>query len=222
MQTVANDATAHDLLRRAHARGYRFPENFKGFRAKIVFHKDAEQVTGTVEVTSPREVTLHLETATENKQWAQREIASMAGHRWYSRFEESDGRYTLTLGPDDNHLRGRQILIHDDAFHSSYRVLNDAIIQINRTMGQAQFTINIQEHVILADNQRLPGHFTVTYWDTEQKRLTRTDIYSDRYRDVDGIYCPAMRRVITADDSGLVARRIELSEHVLLGEKLTQ
>lgn len=42
--------------------------------------------------------------------------------------------------------------------------------------------------------------------------LSRTDAYRDTYTEVDGVPLPAVRRVVTASDDGLVARQLRLSD----------
>lgn len=214
--TVANDPAAHELLRVAHERGYRFPEGFGGFSATVVLSTDAAMVEGSVAVRAPRDLMLDLDASEEDAGWVRQEIASIAGHRWPTPYEQSDGRWTLTLGDDAGNPLGQSIKVHDDPFDSGYRVRDGKISQVLRKMGTMRFTITMLDHQPAIDGRLLPSLFTVTFWDTESGRLTRSDAYTDSYVVVDGVTVPSYRRVVTFKDSGQSVRELTLSNHKLL------
>lgn len=135
----------------------------------------------------------------------------MAGHRWGTPYEQGDGRWTLTVANESEHPLGRLITVHDDPFKSSYRVRDGRITQVNRSMGPMSFTISMQSHTPANDGKQLPETFTVTFWDGRNGRLTRSDIYTDRYESVGGVTLPAERRVLSAKDAGITGREIRLS-----------
>lgn len=213
---VANEAAAHDLLRAAHDAGYRFPANFAGFtadaRATETTDAGTSTITGTVTVSGPRATELETAGGNDLANWTRQEIASMAGHRWNTPYAEGDGRWTLTLADDADSVLGQTVVVHDDPFSSRYRVRDGRIAQVIRTMGATSFTISIQRHLLTADGRALPADFTVSYWDTEAGRLTRTDSYADTYADIDGVSLPLGRRVVTASDDGFVGRQFELTD----------
>lgn len=213
---VRRDAAAHDLLRTAHEAAYRYPAGFAGFAANLTFTRDDRGASGWVRLRSPRDLALEIDADDGDEGWIRREIGSIAGHRWEAPYDAADGRYALTLGPDDGHLLGRLIEFADDPFSSSYRVTAGRITQVNRQMGGVRFSINLQEHLPTGDGRALPSCFTVSFWDAEQGRLTRADTYRDHYVPVAAVYLPAIRRVVTADDAGMTVREIRFSDHELL------
>lgn len=212
---LVNDTKAHDLLRAAHEAGYRFPPNFAGFAADIEVSVNGEARRGHVALRSPRDLDLALDADEATLGWLRHEIGSMAGHRWPTPYAESDGRWTLTIEGEEGHPLGQLIQVHDDPFDSSYRLHDGRIAQVNRQMGPTRFSINIHEHALTADGRTLPSSFTVAFWDTDQGRLTRTDAYQDRYADIDGVYLPAQRRILRAEDSGISVHEMALTNHVL-------
>lgn len=213
-EDVRNDSDAHALLRVAHDSGYRFPEGFGGFEATLNANVNGETIRGTVTVRAPRDIQLDTPDG-EATSWVKRELASMAGHRWHLPYEQADGRNTLTLDPDETDPLGRHVIVHNDDYDSSYRVANGQISQVNRTMGPMRFSIIIQDRAVVGGGL-LPNHFTVAFWDTASGRLTRSDIYADRYTDIDGVWLPSSRNVITADGDGLCVRSFALTEQTLL------
>lgn len=213
---VTNDPTAHELLRAAHERGYRFPAGFGGFSANVSLTTDSGVVEGSVAVRAPRELVLDLDTSEEDVSWVRQEIASIAGHRWPTPYEQSDGRWTLTLSDDAGHPLGQSIKVHDDPFDTGYRVREGKISQVLRRMGNIRFTITMLDHQPAGDGRLLPSIFTVAFWDVETGRLTRSDAYNDRYVVVDGVTVPSYRRVVTFKDDGQSVRELTLSNHRLL------
>lgn len=215
IEQVANQPQAHAALQAAHEGGYRFPADFAGFTAEVEITGGEPARTGRVTLRSPREIEIDVEADEETLGWLRHELGSMAGHRWPTPYAGSDGRWTLTL-EDDGAALGDLIRVHDDPFNSSYRLRDGRITQVNRQMGPTRFSINIHEHTTLPDGRTLPAIFTVAFWDAAQARLTRTDEYRDRYREVDGVQLPAERRVLRAADDGISVRTMTLRNQTLL------
>ena len=63
----------------------------------------------------------------------------------------------------------------------------------------------------------MPTSFTVFFWEAESGALVATEAYRDEVTEIDGIFLPAVRRVVRGDSTGLSVRDLELSNHVLLG-----
>ena len=208
---------AHALLRRAHAAAYRFPDGFGGFRADLVYRDDQRDLSGSVEVRSPSDISVELlEASDEQRAWVRDALSSEMGHRWPTRYEERDGRYTLTVESRPEHPLGHLLRFHDDRFRSAYCVSDDAITVVDRTIGGHRFNIVMQAWVRTEDGRRLPAHYTVGFWDVETGQLERAEIYSSEYVLADGVYLLARRRVVTVDDRGLRVRQLELRDHTLL------
>jgi hypothetical protein len=216
--STAATTTADDLLEAAHAAAYRFPKDFTGFTATLRTH--AGEV-GTVTVTGPRAITVELPTHATEADWDREEITSMVGHRWASSYAEGDGRWAKRLEANSAGETGQLVKILDDPFDSAYRIVDGAIAEVHRTMGDVRFTIAIADRVQTLDGRWLPSHFTVFHWKTadgeDARRLIRADQYRDEYVRVDDVYLPARRTVVSATDDGLITRACELVTHRMLG-----
>lgn len=211
---VSNDPNAHEVLKEAHYGSYRFPAEFAGFTADFTAAEGGKDgftvVSGSLEVSDPRTIAVSGAEG-DLAEFVKKEVGSMAGHRWGTPYEQGDGRWTLTIADESEHPLGRLITVHDDPFKSSYRVRDGRITQVNRSMGPMSFTISMQSHTPATDGKQLPETFTVTFWDGRSGRLTRSDIYTDRYESVGGVTLPAERRVLSAEDDGITGREIRLS-----------
>jgi len=209
-----DDPQARELLQGAFERTSRWTANFAGFSAALMVNDNGVEHRGTVQVTMPRSVEVTL-TEASLQQWAQQQLAMLAGHRAYRAFDQSDGKYTLTLGPDEAHPLGRLIAIHGDGMNSRYRVKDDRICQIQRAMERVKFMINIEDSMSTGDGKVLTTRFTVYYFSPTTGQLTQVESFADDYIEVRGVALPKTRRVTFADNGEARVRELILSDHVL-------
>src|SRR2546428_9816083 len=172
-----DDAEARELLRRAFEKTARWPADFNGFSADLTINVDGQEFTGAVTVRSAQDVTVSLPDA-EVQKWATGTISMIAVHRAYRTFDQSDGKSVLTLDRSAAHPLGQTIRIRD-SLQSHYRVKDDRITQINRTMGSIKFTINVEDSLITADKKYLTTRYTVYYFNPQDGRLANRESFTD-------------------------------------------
>ena len=211
---VQDDPEARELLHRAFDRTSRWRADFAGFTAALVVNDDGAEHRGRVQVTLPRSVDVTV-AEPELQQWAQQQLAMMVGHRGYRAFDQADGKYTLTLGPQEAHPLGRLVSIHGDGMSSRYRVRDERICQIQRSMERVKFTINIEDTMTTRDDKVLTTRFTVFYFAPSTGQLTQVESFVDDYCEVGGVVLPSARRVTFADNGEARVREVILSEHVV-------
>jgi hypothetical protein len=212
---VQDDPNARDLLRCAFDRTARWRADFVGFTATLLANDNGAEYRGMVKVTMPRAVEVTLPEAGV-QQWAQQQLAMMAGHRAYRSFDQADGKYVLTLGPEEAHPLGRLILIHGDGMNSRYRVRDERIYQIQRSMERVKFTINVEDVMTTSDGKALTSRFTVYYFAPNSEQLTQVESFVDDYTEVQGVVFPSVRRVTFADRGEARVRELILADHALL------
>ena len=129
------ESAADALVRRAHAGAYRYPADFAGFRASVVWHVDGRSSSGIVVARIGPEIEIELEAdaAEEDRAWVERELRSIVGHRRASTYESGDGRHAKHVGDDLGHPLGTVVEM-DDEYGSSYRVSGDEISTVTRTL----------------------------------------------------------------------------------------
>lgn len=207
------------MLRHAQEGTYRFPAGFAGFTARLLLVWEGGEAEGQVTALDPSKVEVHLEGPEPDREWASRELASLIAHRWPQTYESGDGRYPKESDPDDCHPLGTLIKLRGDPLSSSYRVRDGQVTQINRHVGNGRFSIVIQARRTAprghADGRGVPTQFAVCHWDGTG-RLVRSDLYSDAYVEMNDLLLPERRRVVSADDQGLVAREMRLEQHSLM------
>ncbi len=211
---VQDDPEARELLRRAFEKTARWPAGFQGFAADLTVNADGNELKGTVAVKSAQDVAVSLADA-ELQKWATGTIGMIAVHRGPRTFDQSDGKNILTLDRGAVHPLGQTIHIHD-AMKSHYRVKDDRITQINRTMGPMKFTINVEDSVITADNKYLTTRYTVYYFNPQDGRLANVESFTDSHVRVGQADLPASRRIISAENGIVSVRILTFTNHRLL------
>lgn len=211
---VADDPAARELLQRAFEKTSRWPKGFKGFTADLTCQESGRISEGSVTVKSPREVTIHLEHEDLQK-WAEGQISMMAVHRGPRTFEESDGKYSLTLGEEDHHPMGRLLIIHGDGMNSAYRIKDDRISQINRNMERVKFTINVEDSLTTNDGKALTTRYAVFYFLPADGSLRQVETYGDSHAVVNGLYLPGIRRVSYNENGAVMTRLLSFEHHRL-------
>ena len=212
---VQDDPKARELLQAAFNKTARWQTDFKGFQADLLVNVNGNETKGTVTVKGPRDVTVVIDDP-ELQTWAQGQIGMIAGHRGPRDFQESDGKYTLTLGGKEKHPLGQRVNIHGDNMGSWYRIKDNRITQINRSMPQAVFTINVEDSAITQDQHHLTTRYTVYYFNPKDRSLKNVDSFWDTHIRVGNSDLPATRRIISSVEGEIVARTLQFENHAML------
>ncbi|MBX3350872.1 MAG: DUF3386 family protein [Nitrospira sp.] len=215
--TVADDPRARDLLRRAFEATARWPKDFQGFTADLTVNVNGNETSGSVLVKSPREVSVQLSDGDIQK-WAQEQLGMIAVHRGPRGFDESDGKYTLTM-EEDGHPLGVKLTIHGS--NSYYRLKDNRITQINRKMAHPgmnpfAFTINVEESAVTKDQKNLTTKYTVYYYSPTDGTLTNVESFTDTHIRIGACDLPATRRIITYEGKQVVVKYLNFTNHSLL------
>ena len=215
--TIADDPKAREALRRAFENTARWPQGFKGFTADLTVNTNGKEFRGPLTVKGPRDVLVQLSDGDVQK-WVQDQLAMIAVHRGPRTFEESDGKYTLTM-EEDGHPLGVRLDIHGS--HSFYRLKDNRITQINRTMshpGMAPFafTINVEESAVTQDKKHLTTKYTVYYFSPDDGKLKNVESFTDTHVRVGAADLPATRRIIAFENGSVSVKSLTLTGHQLL------
>ncbi len=209
-----DDPEGRELLRRAFLKTARWPADFNGFSADLTVNVDGKEFTGAVTVKSAQDVTVSLPDA-EVQKWATGTISMIAVHRAHRTFDQSDGKSVLTLDRSAAHPLGQTIRIHD-SLQSHYRLKDDRITQINRTMGPIKFTINVEDSAMTADKKYLTTRYTVYYFNPQDGRLANVESFTDAHVRVGQADLPASRRIISAETGTVSIKTLAFANHRLL------
>lgn len=209
---VKADAGATKLL--ADARAARAVwQNFPGFSADLTVNDQGKLHKGKVEVQANGKVRLLLDDAGV-KMKVQREIASLVAHR----LPGSGALDTPCAFADDHadHPLGRLIKVLNDELHSSYRIRDRQIIEVNRVTGDVRFTITVLENVWNKEKQYLPISYVVNSWDAKSGALKSSVAHHHTWTRVQTFDLPVTLLTVRATPQGLESHQITFS-NVQLG-----
>jgi hypothetical protein len=178
---------------------------------------NGKETSGPVIVKGPREVSVQLGDG-EIQKWVQEQLGMIAVHRGPRSFEESDGKYSLTM-EEDGHPFGTKLNIHGS--NSFYRIKDNRITQINRKMAHPgmnpfAFTINVEESATTQDQKNLTTKYTVYYYSPTDGKLTNVESFTDTHLRVGSSDLPATRRIITYEDGQVIVKNLTFTNHKLL------
>jgi len=208
-ETKKADPAAWSLLKSTRETSQNFPANFAGVTTEIVLNDNGKVAKGTLSYTVGKSGELKIEGLDEDtKGWLNDQAMSVIAHRRGGDFAKGDGRHPITFGEDDNSPIGRRVVLND-SMKSSYRIRNQQVAEVDRTMGADHFTITVLETTPVAGGKNLPRHFTVTYFDAKTGAIKRSEAFTDEYKLVDGVWFPASRRTVRAENGKVITRVIE-------------
>ena len=215
--TVSDDPKAREQLRRAFDKTARWQKDFKGFTADLTVNINGKETAGPVIVRSPREVSAQLPDG-EVQKWIQEQLSMIAVHRGPRSFEESDGKYTLTM-EEDGHPFGTKLVIHES--NSFYRLKDNRITQINRKIAHPgmtpfAFTINVEESAVTQDGKNLTTRYTVYYYSPTDGKLNNVESFTDTHVRIGSSDLPASRRIISYENGEVIVKNLTFTNHKLL------
>lgn len=217
VNTIADDPKAREMLRDAFEKTARWQKDFKGFTADLIVNVNGKETGGPVIVKGPREVSVQLGDA-DTQKWAQEQLGMIAVHRGPRTFEESDGKYSLTM-EEDGHPFGTKLIIHGS--NSFYRVKNHRITQINRTMAHPgmtplAFTINVEESAVTQDQKNLTTKYSVYYYSPTDRTLNNVECFTDTHVRIGSSDLPATRRIISYENGDVTVKSLTFTNHTLI------
>jgi len=208
---LKEDPQASKLLADARAARANW-EDFPGFTADVEVNFDGKTEKGSVKVSSSGKVELTMEG--EHKDWTRTTLSSIVGHRL------SDGTTLNTpcAFADDvkDHPLGRAIRVLNDEYHSSYRIRDRQVIEVNRAMGDMRFTITVLENRQNAEKQFLPSTYVVNTWDLKSDALRSSVSFFHTWQRVGKYDLPVTTLSITATAGKQQAKTLKLANVKLL------
>jgi hypothetical protein len=206
-----DDPAASKLLAEARAARANW-QNFPGFIADLTINIDGKTHQGKLNVTGKGKVTL-LADNEGAREWARRELSSLVAHR----LDNSTSLDTPCAFLDSNteHPLGRAIRVLNDEVHSSYRVRDRQIIEVNRVMKGTRFTITVLENRLNEEKKFLPVSYVVNYWDANGMALEKSQSHHDEWTRVGSLDLPTTVLVVTTTGNNVEARSLKLTGHQL-------
>jgi hypothetical protein len=209
----AATASAVEMMTRAHDARATW-NGFPGFSADLEIADNGATSSGRLTVSADGKLNLTSSSGAV-KEWVQRTLESTVQHRIVA----TERTYDVSFADDEiNHPLGRLIRINDDQLMgSSYRIRDDVITEVHRTMGDSRFTITVTDVSRNPEGKHLPKSYSVSFWDAKTGNLKSTNTVFDEWARVGRWELPKrLLSVETRDDARRNVREIRFSNHKLL------
>ena len=206
----AAEISATDLLEKA--RGARaLWKNFPGFSAKLSVHVDNRRETGTISVSADGDATLNgFDRLADG--FVRQQIDSLIMHRLPGSAFDEGASYDEEPGL---HVMGRRVRLAEERMGSVYRVRDNVITEVNRTMGKQHFTISVLDVFHNAEGDYLPHVFTVSFWDNNSGALDANHTYLQEWVRVGKYDLPKRVLIVSSDKHGRRVTKLDFSDHAL-------
>lgn len=181
------------------------------FFADIAVATDGSTLEGRIEVTSDGTLKLSLNSS-DGFAWVGPRLKSLVSHRLPPARERE---FDVTFADDtETHPLGRLIRFNGDRLHSVYRIQDDVITEVHRTMGPSRFTISVMEMSRNSDEKLLPACYSLSWWDVESGDLTASETVRNEWVRVGDWDLPArLLSVRTEDSTHREVRQIQFTNH---------
>lgn len=204
--------TAEAMMIRAHAARAEWHE-FPGFSADLAVATDGKTLDGRIQVAGDGTVKLTLDRP-DGFDWVEPRLRPLVSHRLPPARERE---FDVAFADDvQTHPLGRLIRFNEDRLHSVYRVRDDVITEVHRTMGPSRFTISVTDAIRNAEGRLLPGRYSLSWWDVDSGNLTASETVRNDWVRIGQWDLPSrLLSVRTEDDGQREVRQITFARHQL-------
>ena len=194
---MSETSTALQLLKQAQNNRALW-NDFPGMETHLTLKLGDDVVEGLLSVTAEGEVTVDLPDIPQKEEIEGR-LQSLIMHRLPSSQDEPD-----VIFADDvtTHPYGRLIAFQNDRFGSSYRIQDDIIREVHRSMGPMKFTITVVDVYRNSEQKVLPHTYIVDFWDTESSRHTSSTLSHYRWEKFGSYDVPSSVVTVTISENG--------------------
>jgi hypothetical protein len=188
------DPVATKLLADARAARALWKE-FPGFRADIEVNLDGKVSKGKVVVDADGKAK-YEGLSKDAETWAKPVFGSIIGHRLDGAPRDTPCAFA---DGETTHPQGRLIRVLNDELHSGYRIRDEQILLVDRSVEGRKFTISVLENRKNEEGKYLPVSFVVNYWDPATGELVRSDASYQSWVRVGKFDLPVVARIVTAE-----------------------
>ena len=222
-EDVQDDPVARQFLQEVHARMYKWPAAFAGYRAVLTVQEEERLWHGEATVQPQQAVDVQLDSDESVRAWVHESLSTQAMHLADIPFAQGDGRYVLTFDPQETgtgrHPRGVRVLLHGGRLASWYRIQEQRYSQIGRTAPDGTRRINtIERYEAAADGRLYATHYILAHFPAHGASLVGLASYVNEFVEHQpGLLLPSRRTIWQVEGGRTRARVIALSTHRVLG-----
>ena len=206
------DADAVATFERAIATRAKWTD-FKGFTTQAAAYIDGRRSEGVIAVKADGNVSFDDSKIedTAAREWIRDQLHSIVIHRVPSSGIQSKPLLNFT-DQDTAHPLGRLLTFHGGRFASTYRIRDDEITVVNRSLGKENMSLQMLETERNAEQQILSRAYQVQYRDAATGAITRVEFFQTRWHRIGKFDLPESLTQSISAAGGVSIRSLKLRE----------
>ncbi|MBD1848576.1 DUF3386 family protein [Leptolyngbya sp. FACHB-711] len=193
LPAFADGASAEAIFREAYGHRYTWNETFPGYSAQVKMRDGEEQFEGEAHLLPNYAVTVQNSGSDNLRQIVAAQLQMTATHLTRSPFEQfhAHSQFEQTGQDETGAVRIEEL---GDQTDSYYKVKDQQIVQVNRTLGDLKVEVNTIDSMQTTEGY-LPTHFQVVFRDAESGSVIERDDIRDSYQKVGDYYLLSKREI---------------------------
>jgi uncharacterized protein DUF3386 len=186
--------------------------DFNRFTARVSVFLDDRRSEGMVTVKADGEVSFDGEPKLDDeaaREWVRDQLHSLVIHRVPSSGLRSPPVLNFADN-DEDHPLGRLLTFHGGRFASTYRIRDDEITVVNRSLGRENMSLQMLDSERNAEHKVLPRAYQVQYRDAETGAITRVETFLNRWQRVGKLDLPQSITQTISAAGGVSVRSLKL------------
>ena len=186
--------------------------DFNRFTAKVSVFFDDRRSQGMVTVKPDGDVSFDGEPKLDDeaaREWVRDQLHSLVIHRVPSSGIQSKPVLSFA-DKEEEHPLGRLLTFHGGRFASTYRIRDDEIAVVNRSLGRENMSLQMLETERNAENKVLPRAYQVQYRDAQTGAITRVETFRNRWQRLSKLDLPETLAQTVSSATGVSVRSLKL------------
>lgn len=185
--------SAAALFKAAYENRYTWDENFPGFAADFVLVLAGQTYTGTCAIHKDLSVEVNTDDP-KAQEWLYNQLKDVVVHRKRSSFDTAHSKHTFSFDGEADESGAVPVTVSGDAMGSHYKLRDNQVVQVSRTMGRMAFTIN---HLDKIDTPQgyISTAYNAVFRNAQTGEITAQRKFEDAYEEWGG-YWVMTRQVV--------------------------
>jgi len=189
--------SARDIFQNAYDQRYTWNKQFPGYQAEVSLRHDGQLYHGLVQVSPDFQVTVKNIDDPEVSQLVKEQLQRETIHRRQVAFSDRHAQDTYSLAGTDTD-GAFEIQETGDNGESCYKIRDNKIVQVNRTLGGMAVTVDSLGFITPPEGY-LTEHFQTTFRDPQAQAVLLTQDVTDFHEKVGNYYLLTNRTIRSFD-----------------------
>lgn len=189
--------SARDIFQNAYEQRYTWNEEFPGYQAEVSLRYDGQLYHGLVQVNPDFQVTVKNIDDPEVSELVKNQLQMETIHRRHVAFGDRHAQDNYTLAGTDKD-GAFEIQEMGENGESRYKVRDNKIVQVNRTLGGTAVTVDSLGFITPPEGY-LTEHFQTTFRDPKAKEVLLTQDVTDFHEKIGNYYLLTNRTIRSSD-----------------------